>query len=244
MILLKHRCLTALVPCFIIILIAGCEFDDPYVPDSAGSSTLNGRIITDPAMDLTGAKVLLSGQDSFATITDSDASFSFQDIPPGNYLLHVEKEPYLQESFSVNVRKSAEENIGDLNFNLKGALIGTIPNDKISIISGEVEITVYIDDVPLVLQPDSEDKDFTIDLSSAESTISVQAATKITVYIDNVAYSAIVHDDGNFIVEFIPPGIYNDIRIKVNSGENAIPIVSGGPVVVTGGQTRILSTSP
>jgi len=54
----------------------------------------------------------------------------------------------------------------------------------------------------------------------------------------------VVQDDGNFIVEFVPPGIYNDIRVKVNSGENAIPVVSGGPVVIKSGQTRFLPPSP
>ena len=102
---------------------------------------------------------------------------------------------------------------------------------------------MYIDGVPLVLQPGMEDN-FTIDLSSPDSTITVHAATKITVYIDNVIYSAVVQNTGNFLVEFVPPGIYNDIRVKVNSGENAIPIVSGGPVVIKGGQTRLLTPSP
>ena len=243
MIFLKRGNLAILLLCLITIYITGCEFDDPYVPDSAGSSTLSGQIVTDPPMDLTGTEVLLRGQGYFATVTDADAKFRFRNIPPGDYSIHVEKEPYLQDDFSVHIQKSTEEDVGDVHFNLKGAIVGTIPNDKISIISGEVEITIYIDGVPLVLQPGDED-DFTIDLSSTESTISVKAVTRITVYIDNVSYPAVVQDDGNFIVEFVPPGIYNDIRVKVNSGENAIPVVSGGPVVIKSGQTRFLLPSP
>ena len=243
MIFLKFRYFAILITIFTLVSVIGCDFDDPYVPDSAGSSTLTGRIVTNPETDLTGAKVLLSGQDSFATVADADASFLFQDVPPGNYSLYVEKEPYLQDSISVSIEKSTEKDIGNVHFNLKGAIIGTIPDDKISIVNGEVEIVVYIDGVPLVLQPDNED-DFTIDLSSPDSTITVQAATRITVYIDNVIYSAMVQDDKTFLVEFVPPGVYNDIRVKVNSGETAIPIVSGGPVVIRGGQTRFLTSSP
>lgn len=243
MIFLKRRNLAILIPCFIIICIIGCEFDDPYVPDSAGSSTLNGQIVTDPAMDLTGTEILLRGQGSFAIVTGADATFRFKDIPPGDYSIHVEKRPYLRDDFSVHIQKSTEEDIGDVHFNLKGAIVGTIPDNIISIISGEVEITIYIDGVPLELEPGDED-DFTIDLSSTESTISIKAVIRITVYIDNVSYPAVVQDDGNFIVEFVPPGIYNDIRVKVNSGEKAIPVVSGGPVVIKSGQTRFLPPSP
>jgi hypothetical protein len=226
-----------------IISIAGCEFDNPYVPDSASSSTLTGRIVTDPAMDLTGVEVLLRGQDSFAAITDADGKFRFRDIPPDDYSLQVQKKPYLQDSFPVSVRKSMDEDIGNVDIKLKGAIAGAIPNDKIAIIHGEVEVVIYIDDIPLVPQRDSEGA-ITIDLSSTESSISIEAATKITVYIDNAPYSATVQDEGNFIVEFIPPGIYNDIRVKLNSEENALPIVSGGPVVVKSGQTRFLTPTP
>ena len=223
-----------------IICIAGCEFDNPYVPDSAASSTLTGRIITDPVMDLAGVEVLLRGQDSFAAVTDADGRFHFRDISPGDYSLQVQKKPYLQDSFPVSVRKSMDEDIGDVNVKLKGAIAGAIPNDKIAIIHGEVEVVVYIDGIPLVPKRDSEGA-LTIDLSSTENTISIEAATKITVYIDDVPYSATVQDEGIFIVEFIPPGIYNDIKVKLNSQENALPIVSGRPVVVKSGQTRFLT---
>jgi hypothetical protein len=240
MILLKQRHLTFLASCLITVYITGCEFDNPYVPDSASSSTLTGRIVTDPAIDLTGAEVLLRGQDSFAAVTHTDGRFLFQDILPGDYSLQVQKKPYLQHTFPVSVRKSMDENIGDVNIQLKGAIAGTIPNDKIAIIHGEVEVVVYIDGVPLVPQEDNAGK-FTIDLSSTESVISIHAETKITVYVDNAPYSATVQDEGAFIAEFIPPGIYNDIRVKLNSEENALPIVSGGPVVVKSGQTRFLA---
>ena len=222
-----------------IICVTGCEFDNPYVPDSAGSSTLTGRIVTDPVTDLTGAEVFLRGRDSFAAVTDADGRFRFQDIPPGDYSLEIQKKPYLQESFPVNVHKSVDEHIGDVDINLKGAITGTIPDDKIAIIHGEVEVVVYIDGVPLVPQRANEG-DLIINLSSTESSIAIHAETKVTVYIDNVAYSATVQDEGSFIVEFVPPGIYNDIRIKLDSGEDSLPIVSGGPVVVKSGQTRLL----
>jgi len=240
MVTLTYKPFVLFASCLMIICIAGCEFDNPYVPDSAGSSTLTGHIITDPVMDLAGVEVLLRGQDSFAAVTDADGRFRFQDIPPGDYSLHVQKRPYLQDSFPVSVHKSTDEDMGDINVKLKGAIAGAIPDDKVAIIHGEVEVVVYIDGVPLVPQQDSEGT-FTIDLSSTESNITIEAATKITVYIDNVPYSATVQDEGNFIVEFIPPGIYNDIRVKLNSEENALPIVSGGPVVVKSGQTRFLT---
>jgi hypothetical protein len=231
-----------LTPYLAIVCITGCGFDDPYVPDSAGSSTLTGRVVTNPAIDLTGVEIVLRGNDSFAAVTNADGSFRFRDISPGNYFLHVQKRPYLQDSFPVIVRKATDEDIGDVNVSLKGAIAGVIPNDKVTVIHGEVEVVVYIDGVPIVPQRDSAG-DLTIDLSSTESSISVYAATKITVYIDNVPYSAAVQDEGTFIAEFVPPGIYNDIKVKLNSKESALPIASGGPVVVKSGQTRFLTSS-
>jgi hypothetical protein len=133
-----------------------------------------------------------------------------------------------------------EEDMGDIKVQLKGAVAGVIPNDKIAIVYGEVEIVIYINGVPLVLQEDDVDN-FTIDLSSTESRINIEASTQITIYIDGVPYSATVQDEGTFIAEFVPPGIYSDIRVKLNSDQNAIPIVSGGPVVVRNGQTRFLA---
>jgi len=241
MIFLKARHLAFLAFCLTVIFITGCEFDNPYVPGSAGSSKLTGRVVTDPTMDLTGVEISLRGPDSFAAVTEADGSFQFLDIPPGDYSLNVQKKPYLQDSFPVSVRKSTDENIGELSIKLKGAIAGIIPDDKVAIIHGEVEVVVYIDGVPFVPQPDSTG-DLTIDLSSTESTISIQAATKITVYIDNVPFSATVQDEGDFIVEFVPPGIYNDVRVKHNSKENAIPLISG-PIVVKGGQTRFLAST-
>lgn len=228
--------------CFILsfaIFITGCDFDDPYVPDEAGSSSLTGRITTEPEMDLTGTEVLLRGQDSFAGVIDASGIFSFQDIPPGDYILYMQKNPYLQEAYPVKVRKSIHEDMGIINTKLKGAISGTIPNDKVSIVHGEVDVSVYVDGVPLVIQ--EGDNDIAIELSSDESNIIISATTKITVYIDKVSYPATVRDDGTFIVEFVPPGIYNDIQIKLNSIEHSFPIVSDGPVVVKSGQTRYLS---
>ena len=239
MIFLKCGYLMLLVSCFMVVCMMGCEFDDPYVPDSAGSSTLTGRIVTDPVMDVTGVEVLLRGQDSFATVTDADGRFHFPDILPGDYSLQMQKEPYLQDSMPVSVPKSMNKDIGDVNVKLKGAIAGTIPDDKVAIIHGEVEVVVYIDGIPLVPQRDSQGN-LAINLSSTESTINIEAATKITVYIDSVPYPATIQDERKFIVEFVPPGIYNDIRIKLNSQETALPIVSGGPVVVKNGQTRLL----
>jgi hypothetical protein len=227
----------------IVTLICGCEFEDPYVPDTTGSSKLTGQIVTEPETNLSGIEILLRGQDSFAATTDTDGKFSFQDIPPGVYTLQIQKKPYIQESLSVMLRKATDENLGIINVNLKGAIVGSIPRDKISIVHGEVEIVVYIDGVPLVPQQDDEGQ-FTIDLSSTKSDISIEAATRITVYIDNVTYSATVQDKGLFIVEFVPPGIYNDIRIKLNSSDSAFPIISGNPILVKSGQTRFIASAP
>ena len=222
-----------------ILFITGCEFSDPYVPEYASSSTLTGRIVTDPVIELDGIEVLLRGQSSFVAITNSDGFFLFEDIPPGDYFLHMQKKPYLQNIFPVSVQKSTDEDMGEINVELKGAVAGIIPNNKIAIVHGEVEIVICVDGVPIMLQ-DSADN-LVIDLSSTESKITIETATKITIYIDDVSYSATVQDKGNFIVEFVPPGIYSDIRIKLNSGDDALPVVSGGPVVVKNGQTRFLT---
>jgi len=240
MISLKTRYFAFFVLCLAVIcIIIGCEFDEPYVPDFAGSSTLTGRIITDPAMDLTGMEALLHDRDSFADVTGADGKFCFQDIPPGDYLLHAQKKPYLQDSFRVTVRKSIDEDAGDLKSELKGAIAGTIPNDKLAVIYGEVELIVYVDGVPLIMQGSNENE-LTIDVSSTESNISIHTATRIMVYVDGVPYSALIQDNGEFVVEFVPPGIYNDIRVKLNSKEDTLSITSGDPVVVQSGQTRVL----
>ncbi len=239
MMFFKNRYLTLTIAYFAIACISGCEFDNPYVPESAGSSALTGRIVTEPTMDLTGAEVFLRGQNSFGSVTGADGFFHFQDISPGNYSLQIQKKPYLQYSQPMIVRKSTDEDLGDVKIKLKGAIAGTIPDDKIAIVHGEVEVIVYIDGIPFVPQQDSEG-DLTIDLSSPESAISIQAEPRITVYVDNVPYSATVQNGGNFIVEFIDPGIYNDIRVRLNSQETSFPLVSGGTVVVKSAQTRLI----
>ena len=88
MALLLSRYLVLFVACLLAVcVISACEFDDPYVPDFAGSSTLAGRIVAEPATDLAGAEVFLHGQDSFTGVADADGRFHFQYIPPGDYLL-------------------------------------------------------------------------------------------------------------------------------------------------------------
>lgn len=230
----------SIIFCFIILYFTGCGFDNPYVPDEAGSSSLTGRIISEPVMDMQNAKILLEGEYSFATITDTNGVFNFQDIPPGIYDLHIQKSPYLQEAMPVIIKKSTQENLGDVKFKLNGAISGIIPEKEISIVHGEIDITIYVDGVPLLNDQNEEVK---IQLSSEKSKISVNAVTKIIVYVDSLPYSAVVQDKGIFIVEFVPPGVYNDVRIKLNSGmDKTFPIVSGEPVVVNSGQTRFLAT--
>ncbi len=231
--------LYSLVFIFIVIYIAGCGFDDPYVPDSVGSSTLKGRIVTEPVTDITGTEIHLRGSSSFAVLTDSAGNFSFKDIPPGNYIVHLQKSPYLLDSFPVNVKKANEEIIDDIKVKLHGAIAGVIPSDKISILQGEVEIVVYVNGIPNIPQRD-QNGDFFIDLSSPDSIITIRTVTKTTVYIDDTVYTAKVMDDGNFIVEFVPPGIYNDIKVKLNSKEDTLTLVSNGTIEVKSGQTRTL----
>ena len=242
MTLLRFRYSTLPIICLIVACITGCEFDNPYVPDYAGSSTLTGKIATEPAMNLTGTEMFLRSipdQDSFADVTGASGEFRFQDIPPGEYSLQVQRRPYLQDIFPVSVSKSANKNAGELKTELKGAIAGVIPGDKLTVMHGEIEMTVYIDGVPLTMQQGDGD-DFTINLSSSESNITIRATTRTTIYVDDVPYSATVQSDGQFLVEFVPPGIYNDIHVRLNSEETAFPIVSGGPVVVKSGQTRVL----
>lgn len=231
--------LYALTFFFLVLYIMGCGFDDPYVPDSVGSSTLKGRIITEPVTDITGTEIHLRGPYSFAVITDSSGNFSFKDIPPGNYIVHLQKSPYLLDSFPVNVKKADKEIVGDIKIKLRGAIAGVIPSDKISILQGEVEIVVYVNGVPNIPQR-NQNGDFFIDLSSPDNVITIRTITKTTVYIDGTGYTAKVMDDGNFIVEFVPPGIYNDIKVKLNSKEDTLTLISNGTIEVKSGQTRIL----
>lgn len=234
--------LYTLIFLFTMLYIIGCGFDDPYVPDSVGSSTLKGHIITEPVIDLTGTEIHLRGPSSYAVLTDSSGNFSFKDIPPGNYLIHLQKSPYLLDSFPVNVKKANEEIIGDIKIKLRGAIAGVIPSDKISILQGEVEIIVYVNGVPNIPKRD-QNGDFFIDLSSPDNVITFRTITKTTVYVDDTRYTAKVMDDGNFIVEFVPPGIYNDIKVKLNSKEDMLTLVSNGTIEVKSGQTRILPVS-
>jgi len=210
------------------------------VPDFAGSGTLTGRIVTRPAIESGKAEVFLSGQDSFAGITDENGNFHFQYITPGNYFLQVQRKPYLLDSFPMIVLKSMSKDMGDLEVNLRGAIAGTIPSNKMGDVHGELELIVYVDGVPLILQEGSEG-DLAIDVLSDESNVTINTTTIITVYVDDVPYSATIQADRTFLVEFVPPGIYSDVRVKLNSGENGLPIASGGPIVVKSGQTRVLA---
>ncbi len=222
-----------------ICVIPSCEFDDPYVPDFAGSSTLTGRIVAEPATDVTGAEVFLRGQESFTGIADADGRFHFQYITPGDYFLQVQKRPYLKANFPVTIRKSMDIDTGDVRSNLKGAIAGTIPADKLANIHGELELVVYADGVPLILDKGGEG-DLSIDLST-ESNLIIHTITRITVFIDDVPYSAIIESGGEFLAEFIPPGIYSDVRVRLNTEGNSLPIASGSPIVVKSGQTRVLA---
>lgn len=235
--------LYALIFIFIVFYITGCGFNDPYVPDSVGSSTLKGHIVTEPTMDTNQIEVHLRGSSSFSALTDLSGNFSFKNIPPGNYLVHLQKSPYLLDSFPVNVKKADEEIIGDIKVKLHGAIAGVIPSDKISILQGEVEIVVYVNGIPNIPQR-NQNGDFFIDLSSPDNIITIKTITKTTVYVDDTGYTAKVMDDGNFIVEFVPPGIYNDIKVKLNSKEDTLTLVSDGTIEVKSGQTRILPVSP
>lgn len=237
--LITRRLALFLAILLMVCVISACDFEDPYVPDFAGSGTLTGRIVTHPAIELGRAEVFLSGQDSFAGITDENGSFHFQYITPGDYFLQVQRKPYLLDSFPMTILKSMNKDTGDLEVNLRGAIAGTIPRNKMGDVHGELELIVYVDGVPLILQKGSEG-DLAIDILSDESNITINTTTIITVYIDDVPYSATIQDDGTFLVEFVPPGIYSDVRVKLNSGENGLPIASGSPIVVKSGQTRVL----
>ncbi len=241
MISLIPRYFALFIACLLAIcVISACEFDDPYVPDFAGSSTLTGQIVTEPETDVAGTEVFLRGQDSFIDVADADGRFHFQYIAPGDYFLQVQKRPYLNTGFPVIIRKSMDVDMGDLKGNLKGAIAGTIPRDKLGNIHGELELVVYANGVPLILDKGGEG-DLAIDLSSTESNIIIHTITRITVFIDNVPYSAIIEEGGEFLAEFIPPGIYSDVRVKLNTEGNSLPIASGSPIVVKSGQTRVLA---
>lgn len=224
----------------IAISIIGCEFDDPYVPDSVGSSTLIGHIVTDPISDVSNVEVILNGKHSFATLTDSTGTFKFVDIPPGDYTVIIQKSPYLQDDFTVSVQKSQERDIGQIKLKLKGAISGTIPKEKISILQGEVELIVYVNGIPRIPHR-NVDGDFYLDLSSSDSIITIKTVTKIIVFLNGKSYNAKLMDNGIFLVEFVPPGIYNDVEVKLSSGQEVLPIVTNATIEVKGGQTRVIN---
>ena len=233
--------------CYVIILfsisiyIMGCsEFDDPYVPASVGSSSLTGRIITDPTTDATNAEAILKGQDSTSVITDSYGKFQFQDITPGSYTLQLQKSPYLQDNIPVNISKASDKDMGDINVKLDGAVSGKVPNDKISSLYGEFEIVIYVDGVPRLPQK-NDNGDYMIDHLSSTGDVKIHTVTKTIVFVDGVQYSAKVLDGGVIMIEFVPPGIYNDIRVKTTTKEGSLPLSSEGPIVVNSGETRYIS---
>ncbi|MBD3184283.1 DUF2012 domain-containing protein [Candidatus Poribacteria bacterium] len=237
----KVICLSGILLYVFLFLLTGCDFEDPYVPDYAGSSTLTGGLTSNPPINLDKTQVLLRGEDSFSTITDTKGEFSFRDLPPGDYILFVQKSPYIQENFQISIPKSREIDLGKFQVSLKGAVTGYIPDEKLATLEGELEIVIYIDGTPLIIDQ-SEDRDFIIDLKSTKSDIDIQAETKINVYIDDEFYSAKVNEDGNFIIDFIPPGIYNRIWIRLNSTGKIIPIASDSPIIIRSGETRLLKT--
>ena len=187
MTLKRHNYFTGVLFCIISLILVGCDFEDPYVPDYAGSSTIKGKLISNPPINLDKTQVLLRGEDSFAVVTDVNGEFSFRDLPPGEYILFVQKTPYIQDSFHISVPKSNNLNLGELLVSPKGAIAGNIPSNKLAILQGELEIVIYINGTPLIVDQ-SEDRDFTIGLKSTDSDIDIQAETKIAVYIDDEYY--------------------------------------------------------
>ena len=234
------KVITSVLICLIALYVIGCGFDDPYVPASVGSSTLSGGIVTDPIIDIAGAEVILRGQESLSTVADINGRFKLSDIPSGIYTLQLQKSPYLQSNISVTVAKDSKKDMGDLKVKLQGAISGIIPKNKLGTLYGEFEIVVYVDGVPRVPEKNSNG-DYMIDLSASGNDINIRTVTKTIVYIDGTPYSAKVLDEGKIFVEFVPPGIYNDVRVKQNTGNNTLSMTPGGPIVVNSGETRSMS---
>ena len=235
----KVNFIISLIVC-LVLYISGCGFDDPYAPESVGSSTINGRIVTDPITDIAGAEVILRGNESLSTIADANARFNFSDVKPGSYTLQLQKSPYLQSSIPVNVAKLSKQDMGDLKVKLLGAISGTVPKEKLGTLYGEFEIVVYVDGVPSVPEKNANG-DYIIGLSASGNDINIRTVTKTIVYIDGTPYSAKVLDEGQILVEFVPPGIYNDVSVKMNTGNNTLSLAPVGPIVVNSGETRFLS---
>lgn len=224
---------------FVTSYLTGCGFDDPYVPDSVGSSTLTGKITTEPLIEMKDSEVILKGQESISDISDANGQFTIDNIIPGDYIIQIQKSPYLQTNIPVNIPKDTKYNLGEIKVKLNGAISATIPTNKLGMLYGEFEIVVYVNGVPRVPEKNS-DGEFMIDLSSTESDINIRTVTKTIVYIDGTPYYAKVLEDGEIFVEFVPAGIYTDIRIKLNSANGTLPITSV-PVEVKSGEIRSIS---
>jgi hypothetical protein len=218
---------------FVMLYLTGCGFDDPYVPDSVGSSTLSGRIVANPSTDITETEVILKGQESLSAISDANGKFEIDDIIPGDYVL--------QTNLPVSIAKATKDDLGELNIKLQGAISATIPLNKMGTLYGEFEIVVYVNGVPRVPERNT-DGEFIIDLSSTGNDINIRTVTKTIVYIDGTSYSAKVLDGGELLVEFVPPGIYTDIRVKTNISGGTLPI-STVPIEVKSGEIRSIKVS-
>jgi len=222
-----------------MVLLAGCGFDDPYVPESVGSSSLSGKIITKPSIDVSNAEVILRGQESISIISDVNGNFDIDDIIPGEYIVEIQKSPYLLTSFPLNIAKDSKDDLGEIKVDLLGAMSLTIPPNKIGTIYGEFEIVVYVNGVPRVPERNS-DGEFVIGLTSTGNDINIRTVTKTIVYIDGTPYYAKVLEDGEIFVEFVPTGIYTDISVKLNTANGTLP-VSSVPVEIKSGEIRSIS---
>jgi len=238
---LKLRCIIIIfISIYIIGYITGCGFDDPYVPASVGSSRLTGRIVTDPIIDVTNAEVILRGEYSASVIADANGRFQFQDITPGSYIIQIQKSPYLLSNIPVDIPKDSHKDLGDINLKLNGAISGKVPKEKISTLYGEFEIVVYVDGVPR-LPEKNKYGEYTIDHLPTSGDVKIYTVTKTIVFIDNEQYSAKVLEDGEILTEFVPPGIYNSVKVKTTTKEGFLPLSAEGPIVVNSGETRYLS---
>ncbi|MGB9597300.1 MAG: hypothetical protein ACPL7B_13550, partial [Candidatus Poribacteria bacterium] len=215
-------------------------FDDPYVPASVGSSRLSGRIITDPITDVTNAEIILRGEYSTSVIADANGKFQIKDITPGSYILQIQKSPYLQSNITVDIPKAVHKDLGDIHLKLNGAISGKVPLEKISTLYGEFEIVVYVDGVPR-LPVKNKDGEYSIDHLPTSGDVKIYTVTKTIVFIDNEQYSAKVLEDGEILTEFVPPGVYNSVKVKTTTKEGFLPLTTEGPIVVNSGETRYLS---